>query len=52
MAASTNGVDEFSQQLQTTLQGFERMRIPDEELVRRLDQAAGMYEVLIIKTTL
>jgi RbsD / FucU transport protein family len=46
------GVDEFRRLLQTILAGFERMLIPHEELIGRLDHAAAMYNVLIIKTTL
>jgi hypothetical protein len=46
------GVNDFRQQLETALAGFDRMLMPHEELIGRLDDAARTYNVLIIKTTL
>jgi hypothetical protein len=50
--ADAPGVDDFRKQLQSALAGFEPTRLPHEELIGKLDHAAGMFNVLIIKTTL
>lgn len=44
------GVSAYRRELDTLLAGFERKQLPHEEIIRRLDQAAQTFSVLIVKT--
>lgn len=44
------GVSAYRRELDTLLAGFDRKQLPHEEIIRRLDQAAQTFSVLIVKT--
>jgi hypothetical protein len=44
------GVSAYRQQLDDLLEGSERKQLPHEEIIARLDHAAKMFHILIIKT--
>ena len=46
------GVDGYRQWLQTTLEGLTVNFAPHEEIIAKLDRAAQMFSILIIKSTM
>jgi len=44
------GVDEYRRQLEGLLNGAQVVRTPHEEIIARLDQAARLFRILVIKT--
>lgn len=44
------GVDDYRRQLDVALQGARVQYIPHEQIIHKLDQAAQMFRILLIKT--
>ncbi len=44
------GVSAYRRQLDGLFEGFERKQLPHDEIIARLDHAAKMFHILIVKT--
>jgi len=44
------GISEYRQQLNTVLYGSSVKRVPHEQIIHKLDQAAEVFRILVIKT--